>query len=137
MKKLVFLCFAIIFNHTLIAQHKNVTQKKSIESHLILKRLLSEPGINNKEMQMEIVDFPPLSVSAPHRHPCPTFGFVLEGRIESIFEGESFMYKKGDSFFETTNGLHTKTRNPDGTKPAKLLVFYIMDPDKPTSVPEH
>ena len=134
MKKLVLLSIPFLYSHTLTAQN---AVENAIQSKLILTELLNEPGINNKEVKMEIVDFSPLSVSAPHRHPCPTFGFVLEGTIESIFEGKVSLYNKGDSFYEASNGLHTKTRNPDRVKPARLLVFYILDPHKPTSVPAH
>ena len=61
---------------------------------------------------------------------------MLEGEIESVFEGKTYLYKKGDSFYETTNGLHAVARNPDSTKPARLLVFFIADKDQETSVPE-
>ena len=136
MKKLIFLYFAIL-SYASQAQQKDTVHQKSVTAYFILGKYLNEPGIKDKEIKMMIVDFPALSISPPHRHPCPTFGYVLEGKIESVFEGKSYLYKKGDSFYETTNGLHSKTRNPDDANPAKLLVFYIIDPNKKTSVPEH
>jgi len=100
----------------------------------ILKQLLNGRGIKNKEVQMEIVTFSPGSVSSPHRHPCPTFGYLLQGELESVFEGVRHIYKTGDSFYEKPNGLHSLTRNNSKSEPARLLVFFINDPAKPNSI---
>jgi len=100
----------------------------------ILKQLLNGQGINHKEVQMEIVTFQPGSVSSPHRHPCPTFGYLLQGELESVFEGVRHVYKAGDSFYEKPNGLHSLTRNNSKSEPAKLLVFFINNPSKPNSI---
>jgi quercetin dioxygenase-like cupin family protein len=117
----------IILTNSLLAQGHPAksTDNEKITSITILKQLLNEPGIKNKEAQMEVVNFPPGSTSAPHRHPCPTFGYVLEGEIESVFEGTRHVYKKGDSFYEKPFGLHSVTRNNDPKKPAKLLVLFL------------
>jgi quercetin dioxygenase-like cupin family protein len=117
--------------------HRYNLQKKAekITDRYILRKLLNEPGIANKEVQMLIVNFPPGSTSPAHRHPCPTFGYVLEGELESQFEGKSHLYKQGSSFYEKPNGIHSITRNNSPLKPAKLLVFFITGKGKSTSVP--
>jgi len=116
---------------------KRVCRKvqSNITETYLLKTLLNQPGINNKEVQMLVVTFPPASVSAAHRHPFPTFGYLLEGELESTFEGKTHHYKPGDSFYEKPNGLHAVTRNSSKGKPAKLLVFFIAEENKPTTVP--
>ncbi|MGZ3750905.1 MAG: cupin domain-containing protein [Mucilaginibacter sp.] len=113
--------------------HQLLNSKKITESYL-LKQLLNEKGIVNREVQMEVVNFPPGSVSPAHRHPCPTFGYVLEGEIESVFEGKRHLYKQGDSFYENSNGLHAVTRNTDRSKTARLLVFFITEKNHPNTV---
>lgn len=100
----------------------------------LLKQFINEHGITNREVQMEVVNFPPGSSSPAHRHPCPTFGYVLEGELESVFEGKHHIYKQGDSFYENTNGLHAVTRNNDQAKTARLLVFFIAEKNKPTTI---
>ena len=100
----------------------------------LLNQFLNENGISNREVQMEVVTFPPGSVSPAHRHPCPTFGYVLEGEIESVFEGKTHIYKTGDAFYEKTNGLHSVTRNNDPKKVARLLVLFINRPKQPNSI---
>lgn len=118
------------------AQHHTPAVGSSTVVTNILQQLLNDPGLEGREVKMLIVDYPPGSTSPAHRHPCPTFGYVLEGEIESTFEGKAHLYKKGDSFYEFTNGLHNSARNPHPTEPAKLLVFFIAEKDKPTYIPE-
>ncbi len=115
------------------AQEHRPSAGKITESSL-LKQFINERGITNREVQMEVVNFPPGSSSPAHRHPCPTFGYVLEGELESVFEGKHHIYKQGDSFYENSNGLHAVTRNNDPAKTAKLLVFFIAEKNKPTTI---
>jgi quercetin dioxygenase-like cupin family protein len=84
---------------------------------------------------MVLVSFAPGEVSGSHHHPVPTFGYVLEGELESTFEGKVYRHVAGDSFFEETNVPHW-TRNVSPDKPAKLLVIFIGDKGKPFLVPE-
>ena len=139
MKSTLVLILVLIFSaqDKISAQHHDSAKGNvQISDTIILRQLLNETGIQNKEIQMLIVDFPPNTISASHRHPCPTFGYILEGELESVFEGKKYTYNKGDPFFEMSNGLHSVTRNNSLTQTAKLLVFFITDTGKPTSVPE-
>lgn len=116
------------------AQNQPNAKGTSITEKYLLNQLLNENGISNREVQVEVVTFPPGSASPAHRHPCPMFGYVLEGEIESVFEGQKHLFKQGDAFYEKTNGLHAVTRNNDPKKPAKLLVFFINQPQRPNSI---
>lgn len=102
---------------------------------ILMTKVLTEKGFTNKSLEMMVVDFPPSSRSPSHRHPCPTFGYVISGEIISVFEGKTYHYKAGESFYETPNGLHSDARNDSKTKPAKLLVIYVRDSDQPSFVP--
>jgi quercetin dioxygenase-like cupin family protein len=102
---------------------------------IIMEQLLKANGLTGKAVEMMIVDFPPRSASPAHRHPCPTFGYLISGEIVSVFEGKTYHYKAGDSFYETPNGLHSNARNDSYTTPAKLLVIYIKDKNEATVVP--
>lgn len=118
------------------AQSSNDTNKYASTVHsVILTRALKDKGFTNKGVEMMVVDFPVRSKSPAHRHPCPTFGYVISGEIVSVFEGKTYHYKAGDSFYETPNGLHSDARNDSFTETAKLLVVYVKDTDKPTFVP--
>lgn len=115
------------------AQKHHPSAGKITESVLI-KQFINEHGINNREVQIEVVNFAPGSSSPAHRHPCPTFGYMLQGELESVFEGKHHIYKKGDCFYENSNGLHAVTRNNSKADTAKLLVFFIAEKNKPTSI---
>jgi len=126
--------FKWVITASLILSSSLALHAQQISDTTILKQLLNGKGINNKEVQMEIVTFPPGSISSPHKHPCPTFGYLLQGELESVFDGIRHVYKAGDSFYEKPNGLHSLTRNKSKSEPAKLLVFFINDPSRPNSI---
>jgi quercetin dioxygenase-like cupin family protein len=124
---------------TVVAQHHQPAaqasaQTNAISSKVILTQLLPDVNLKNMEVNMVVVDFPPGNIGAAHRHPGQTFGYLLEGELESVFEGKTYNDKKGDSFYEFPNGLHNSTRNPSTTITAKLLVFFINEKGKPNSV---
>lgn len=118
------------------AQTARKSERDKVPPRIILKQIIKTSGLKEQEVKMVIVKFAPGEVITPHRHPIPTFGYVLEGELESIFEGEVFHYKKGDSFYETPNGLHSSTKNMSKTKPAKLLAFFVGDQGEEFVVPE-
>lgn len=128
----VSLCFAFASN--VIAQEPSVSK---VPPRLILQQLIESSGAKEQEVKIVFVTFAPGEVSEPHRHPIPTFGYVLEGELESTFDGKVYHYKAGDAFFERPNGLHSGTRNMSKDKPAKLVAFFVGDKGKPFLVPEH
>ena len=121
-----------------IAQHHDSPSPTSskVVSTSLLEQLVNDKGIQDRLVKMETVEFPPLYSGKPHRHPCPLFAYVLEGELESVFEGQSFHYKMGDSFYEKANGLHESMKNLSKTQSAKLLIFYISEKGATTYVPE-
>lgn len=130
------LALSLITFVTFGQDHGNMEKGYVNTSHkIILEQFLNSPGLENKDVQMMVVDLPPKSKSIAHIHPCETFGYVIEGEIESVFEGKTYVYKAGDAFYEIPNGKHLSTSNNDPTKTAKLVVFYIHDKGKPTFLP--
>jgi len=128
----VSLCVTFAFN--VKAQEPTVER---IPPRVILKQLIESSGAKEQEVKIVIVNFAPGEISDPHRHPIPTFGYVLEGELESTFDGKVYHYKAGDAFFEKPNGLHSGTRNMSKDKPARLVAFFVGDKGKPFLVPEH
>lgn len=134
MKILLPLLFFVSAN-VVFAQH-NHEPAQAISAKVILQQALEGVDLTDQEVNMVIVEFPPNNVGAAHRHPGQTFGYLLEGELESTFEGKTYNYKKGDSFYEFPNGLHNGTRNPSSTVTAKLLVFFINEKGKANTIPE-
>ncbi|ASV28991.1 cupin domain-containing protein [Maribacter cobaltidurans] len=66
----------------------------------------------------------PNQASAPHRHPGPVYGYVLEGIYEFKVEGHPLVtLKPGDTFYEPLMALHEVGKNPSETSKTKLLAI--------------
>jgi quercetin dioxygenase-like cupin family protein len=103
---------------------------------LFRREITSLPDVKGQEAQVVLVKLAPGEVANAHRHPQATIGYVLEGEIESTFEGQKYTYKTGDTFWEEPNGLHNQTRNLSNTREATLLVFFLGAKGTPFLVPE-
>jgi len=138
MKRLITILFVFLSMNVVSAQHhQEPSQANSSAAKVILSQGLPNVDLKNQEVIMMVVDFPPGNVGGAHRHPGQTFGYLLEGELESVFEGKTYNYKKGDSFYEFPNGLHNSTRNPSATVAAKLLVFFVNENGTPTTIREN
>lgn len=133
MKHLLSILFLTVSISLVAQHHQESTPASAISAKVILNQVLPAE-LKNQEVVMMVVEFPPGNVGAAHRHPGQTFGYLLEGELESVFEGKTYNYKQGDSFYEFPNGLHNSTRNPSSTVTAKLLVFFVNEKGTPTSV---
>ena len=76
------------------------------------------------------VTLEPGQASAPHRHPGPVFGYVLEGEYEwAIDDNPAKILKAGDTFYEPTGCLHRVSRNPSKTGKTRLLAVVLHPAD--------
>ena len=124
-QKLV-LALACLMSSTLLAQEAKVTE-------LFSKDLTNVPG---KEGLMIIVDYPPGSVDAIHRHNAHAFVYVLEGSIVmQVRGGKEVTLTPGQTFYEGPDDVHVVGRNASKTKPAKFVVFFVKDKGAPVLVP--
>jgi quercetin dioxygenase-like cupin family protein len=61
-----------------------------------------------------------------HRHPGPTFVYVLEGAVEIELEGApAKVYRAGEIFYEDPHQLHISTKNVSKAEPARILVYHL------------
>ena len=75
--------------------------------------------------------------SAPHRHPGPVFGYVLEGEYEwAIDDKPARTLKAGDTFYEPTGCLHRVSKNPGKARARVLAVVLHPHDAKQIAVPE-
>lgn len=77
-------------------------------------------------------------LSDAHRHPGPTFVYVLEGELETqVEDGPILRLKPGDTLYEPSMALHRVTRNVNPDKPAKILALHLTPLDaKELVIPE-
>jgi quercetin dioxygenase-like cupin family protein len=90
------------------------------------------PNIPGKSLVIVEVDYAPGAASPPHRHAKSAliYAYVISGEIESkVNNGETRIYKAGESWSEPPNSSHPISRNASKTKPAKLLAVFVVDSD--------
>src|SRR3954468_4634304 len=80
----------------------------------------------------------PGEASAPHRHPGPAFGYVLEGEYEwAIDDNPVKLLKVGDTFYEPTGCLHRVSRNPSKKGKTRIVALVLHPADvKDIVIPE-
>jgi len=122
----LILALACLMSTALLAQEAKVTE-------LMSKDLTNLPG---KEALMIIVDYPPGSTDAIHRHNAHAFVYVLEGSIVmQVRGGKEVTLTPGQTFYEGPDDVHVVGRNASKTKPAKFVVVFVKDKGAPVLVP--
>src|SRR4029078_2386719 len=72
----------------------------------------------------------PGQASAPHRHPGPAFGYVLEGEDEGAIDDQpSKVLKAGDPFYEPTGCLLRVSKNPSQKGKTRILAVVLHPAD--------
>ena len=88
------------------------------------------PNIPGKSLIALEVDYAPGAASPPHTHAKSAFiyAYVISGVIESkVNDGETRIYRAGESWSEAPGAIHSISRNASKTEPAKLLAVFVLD----------
>ena len=82
-------------------------------------------GKKTKATTVEVT-LEPGQASAPHRHPGPAFGYVLEGEYEwAIDDNPVKTLNVGDTFYEPTGCLHRVSRNPSKKDTTRIIAVVL------------
>ncbi len=116
------------------AEQAEAADRKAVTVTPVL--IESLPDFSDREMRMMTVEYAPGAASAPHRHPGPVFGYVLEGTVVvQVGSKPSGTYTVGQAFVEPSGAAHMVSRNASATASAKFLAFILADKDEPTTLP--
>jgi quercetin dioxygenase-like cupin family protein len=88
------------------------------------------PNIPGKSLIAVEVEYAPGAASPSHSHAKSAFiyAYVISGEIESkVNDGETRIYRAGESCSEAPGAIHSISRNASKTKPAKLLAVFVLD----------
>jgi quercetin dioxygenase-like cupin family protein len=88
------------------------------------------PNVPGKSLIALEVDYAPGAASPSHTHAKSAFiyAYVISGAIESkVNEGETRIYRAGESWSEAPGAIHSISRNASKTQPAKLLAVFVLD----------
>ena len=132
--KILMLVLLFLVPGTLMAQEPTASQAP----HASVTPLTSKdlPDLPGKEALMIMVEYPPGSVDAIHRHNAHAFIYVLEGSIiMQVKGGKEVTLTPGQTFYEGPDDVHVVGKNASSTKPAKFVVFFIKEKGAPVLVP--
>jgi quercetin dioxygenase-like cupin family protein len=104
------------------------------EDITLIEQTITVP--EHPQVTIQTVELPPGGVAAPHRHPGPVFGYVLEGEVVIQMEGQNpSSYRKGQAWYEPPGLVHQLTKNPDNDKRTLFLAVIIGQEGKPSKLP--
>ncbi|PYT81449.1 MAG: hypothetical protein DMG40_09875 [Acidobacteria bacterium] len=93
---------------------------------LVFKHDLPNLTIDDWEVTVSTVDFPPGRVGKVHHHAGFVLAYVLEGNIVSKVSGQDERtYKPGEMFYEPPGSTHEVSNNASTTAPGKLLALIF------------
>ena len=126
MKRSAFILIAVlalgISGLTLARSEESGEHAKILASYDVKEKLDG----NDAAVTMVEVTFDPGGAGTPHRHPGPTFVYVIEGTYElGIDDQPTKLYKAGNTFQEPAGALHRVSRNPSSTGNTKLIAYVL------------
>ncbi|HVB57790.1 MAG TPA: cupin domain-containing protein [Candidatus Acidoferrales bacterium] len=92
----------------------------------VFKHSLPDITMQDWEVTVSYVDYPPGRVGRPHHHAGFVLAYVLEGAVVTKISGqEEATYQVGQMFYEPPGSTHEVSRNASGTQPARLLAMIF------------
>jgi quercetin dioxygenase-like cupin family protein len=77
----------------------------------------------DEELQLMLVTFPPSAASVPHVHPVVGLNYIIEGEVDTQYEGEPVKhFHTGDSYQDEVGKKHLVFKNTSATKPLRFLI---------------
>ena len=102
----------------------------------VFKHDLPNLTMDDWEVTVSWVDYPPGRVGKPHRHPGFTLAYVLEGSVVTKISGQDERtFTVGQMFFEPPGSVHEVSRNASQTQPARLLAMIFAPKGLPLTSP--
>ena len=83
--------------------------------------------LDDWEVTVVHVDFPPGRMGSAHKHAGFVLAYVLKGEVMTKIsgQGEEKTYNVGQMFYEQPGATHEVSRNASQTEPAKLLAMIF------------
>lgn len=102
----------------------------------IFKHDLPNITMDDWEVTVNYVDYPPGRVGQMHHHAGFVLAYVLEGSVITKISGqEQRTYQRGEMFFEPPGSTHEVSNNASETQPARLLAMNFAKKGVPLTLP--
>ena len=106
-------------------------QQAGFKRTVLQQQKLSVPG---REAVTAVAEFQPGATVGRHTHPGEEIAYILEGEVVLEQEGQQpVTLGPGKTFFIPAGTIHNATNK--GSKPARVLANYIVEPGKPLATP--
>jgi len=90
--------------------------------------------VQGRHVVQALAEFIPGGAAGKHTHPGEEFGYVVEGRLELMIDGQPpRMVKAGESFYVPAGLVHDGKNVGSGA--AKVLATYVVEKGKPVASP--
>jgi quercetin dioxygenase-like cupin family protein len=90
------------------------------------------PQVQDAEVTIAKITFPPGSSTGWHKHDIPVFAYVMQGELTvELEEGRIVHFKQGSSFAEVFDTFHNGINN--GKEDLVLIAFYMGEKGKALS----
>jgi|SRR6516164_1996415 len=107
-------------------KEKEMKTSQIYRADLVFKHDLPNLTMDDWDVTVSQVDFPPGIVGKVHHHAGFVLAYVLEGRIVSKVSGqEEKTYRPGEMFYEPPGSTHEVSNNASESQPAKLLALIF------------
>ncbi|MDQ7829455.1 MAG: cupin domain-containing protein [Armatimonadota bacterium] len=113
--------------------------QQGFKSSLVLQTTTTSIGqpilfpLFRNEVRAFLIELAPGGEVGRHRHPVPTFVYVLEGTFTVETDGHPpRQYQAGQGYVEAMGTWHNGLNR--GTTPVKFLVVYAAEEGRPTAV---
>jgi quercetin dioxygenase-like cupin family protein len=103
----------------------------------VFRQDLPNVVLDDWEVTVNFVDYPPGHVGAPHRHAGFVLVYVLAGTVVARIsgQGEERTYTAGQMFYEQPGATHEVSKNASQTQPARLLAMIFAKKGSTLTVP--
>ena len=109
------------------AQPQTAQQQSAAARPPVFKQDLPNLNMNDWEVTVSYVDYPPGRVGAVHHHAGFVLVYVLEGAVIARIsgQGEEKTYRVGEMFYEPPGATHEVSKNASQIQPARLLAMIF------------
>jgi len=116
-----------VFAGLIAAAQDAAAQTPAPQPRTPIKFDLPNLAMDDWEVTISHVDFPPGRVGSAHRHAGFVLAYVLKGEVTTKVSGQgpAKIYKAGEMFFEPPGSVHEESGNPSQTEPAQLLAMIF------------
>jgi quercetin dioxygenase-like cupin family protein len=112
-------------------------QQEAFKAKELLQKDLNAYAGGDLLLSVGEITIAPGASGSRHRHPGPTFVYVLEGAVEIELEGApAKVYRAGETFYEGPRQLHIATKNVSKKESARILVYHLSHKGEPLTQPE-